>query len=71
MTDILNQDNIYLNENRNYRFNRIPLITPNLSKIMKNRLKNNLMQRKTFKEVEINYSLISKGIQLITLITIH
>ena len=46
MTDILNQDNIYLNENRNYRFNRIPLITPNLSKIMKNRLKNNLMQRK-------------------------
>ena len=46
MTDILNQDNIYLNENRNYRFNRITLITPNLSKIMKNRLKNNLMQRK-------------------------
>ena len=46
MTDFSNQDNIYLNENRNYRFNRIPLITPTLSKIMKNRVKNNLAQRK-------------------------
>jgi len=48
MTDISNQDNIYLNpiDNRNYRFNRIPLITPSLSKIMKNRVKNNMMQRK-------------------------
>ena len=46
MTDIPNQDNIYLNENRYYRFSRIPLITPTLSKIMKNRVKNNLLQRK-------------------------
>ena len=46
MNDIPNQDNIYLNENRNYRFNRIPLITPTLSKIMKNRVKNNSLQRK-------------------------
>jgi hypothetical protein len=50
MTDISNQDNIYLNlnENRNYRFNKSPLITPTLSKIMKNRVKNNMLQRKNF-----------------------
>lgn len=45
MNDISNHD-IYLNENRNYRFNKSPLITPTLSKIMKNRVKNNLLQRK-------------------------